>query len=449
MEVQILSPRLGETRKAIFLESNGLLYKPISEDVDKTQISDSDTKPWSGHLFCMFVMFGIASLTPWNMFITATSYFESKFNGSTPAIEENFQNYFQTGAICTDVCISFLTVPLVRYIKIPKLIYFANSVMLSMFVLTAVLAKVDSTLWAKDFFLLTEVCFCMMCGGGAMFISTMWAITSSMNTIYTEAFLIGMTFAGIIASVLNIVTLSIPGIDFVEAGFWYFVTAAVILLVSLVLFSQFHCHHYQESYQEVDAKSPVSPDLESTESKTERTPMFQLIKDTFTQGYCCFSVLYITFIMFPAVLSTLQSTADPSSTWAIRYFLPVVLFLVFNMGDLLGRLFARVVEFPGRRVIPWYTTARLVFVFLMIMCNLQPRSQDVAVWFQDDITPSILVLLFAATSGQILTLCLRYASEIGSSSADKATIGTIMGVHGALGRVLGSLSTYLVFLVIK
>lgn len=445
MEVQILTPRLGDTRKAILQESNG--YKPISISESKTLSSETLTKPWSGHLFCMFVVFGIASLAPWNMFITATAYFESKFNGSTPEIEENYQNYFQTGAICTDVVISFLTVPLVRFIKIPKLVYFSNSVMLGMFVLTAILAKVDSSTWARDFFLLTEVCFCTMCGGGAMFISTMWAITSSMDPIYIDAFLIGMTFAGIMAAGLTIITLSIPGIDFVGAGFWYFVAAAAILLLSLVLFSQFHCHFYQDSNTEVDSGTlPVSS---TTLSKTERTPIHQLIRDTFPQGYSCFFVLYITFVMFPAVLSTMKSTADPESAWASRYFLPVSLFMIFNIGDLIGRLVARVVEFPGRRLIPWYTTARVVFVFLMVMCNLQPRSDSAPVWFKHDVIPSTLVFLFAATSGQILTLCLRYAAEIGTSRADKATIGTIMGVHGAMGRVLGSLSTYIVFLAIR
>ena len=450
MEVQILTPRLGDTRKAMLQEANGYNYKPIGEKNDKTSSSE-DTQPWSGHLFCMFVVFGIASLTPWNMFITATAYFESKFNGSTPAIEENYQNYFQTGAICTDVVISFLTVPLVRFIKMPKLIYFSNCVMLGMFVLTTILAKVDSSSWSADFFLLTEVSFCMMCGGGAMYISTMWAITSSMNPIYIDAFLIGMTFAGIIAAVLTIITLSIPGIDFVEAGFWYFVAAAVILLVALVLFTQFHCHYYQENYSEVDTRITVTPSdsSESTDSTKSRTPICQLIRATFTQGYSCFFVLYVTFIMFPAVLSTLKSTADPESAWSSRYFLPVSLFLFFNLGDLMGRLAARIAEFPGRRLIPWYTTSRVVFVILMVMCNLQPRSDSAPVWFQHDAIPSILVLVFAATSGQILTLCLRYAAEIGASRSDKAMIGTIMGVHGALGRILGSLSTYLVFLILK
>lgn len=427
MDIKILSPRLDERK------SPPESYLAVTEDASPT------TPSWSVSVFLMFVVFGIASLTPWNMFITATAYFESKFAGSSPDIEKNFPNYFQTGAICADVVVSFLTVPLVRYIKMPRLIYLANSVMLATFVLTALLAKVDSTQWSSKFFILTEVSFCTMCGGGAMYISTMWAITSSLDPLYIDAFLIGMTLAGIIASLLNILTLSIPGVDFVGAGFWYFVSAGVILLLAMVLFTQFHCQHYQEDYRSVDTESPSGKVASST---------CQLNRRILPQGYSCFCVLYITFLMFPAVLSNLVSgSGDSQSAWTTKYYKPVSLFLIFNLGDLVGRVSARVVQFPGARLIPWYTTARAVFVLLMVMCNLLPR--DIPVWFKHDAIPTTLVFFFALTSGQVLTLCLRYAARLGTDKAEKATIGTIMAVYGAIGRILGSLSTYLIFMAIR
>lgn len=435
MEVQILSPRLGDSRRAqdCYVEKDG--YKRVSEPAT-----------WSGKIFAMFVVFGIASLTPWNMFITATAYFESKFKGSGQAIEQNFQNYFQTGAICTDVLMSFITVPLVRMVRIPRLVYFALSVMLAMFLLTSFLAHVDSSTWARDFFLLTEVSFCIMCGGGAMFISTMLAITSSLHPLYIDAFLIGLTLAGVIASVLNIITLSIPDIDFVGAGFWYFVGASAILTISIILFGIFHCRHYQDDYTKVRA----SPESDSSESdSTEiRTPFSELVRKTAPHGYSCFFGLYITFVMFPAVLSSLKSSSDNTeSVWANRYFLPVALFLSFNMGDLLGRFVARMSEFPGRCFLPWYTTLRAVFVLLLLMCNLHPRV--IPVWFSYDLIPATLTFFFACAGGQILTLSLRFGAEKGTTTADKATIGTIMGAHGALGRILGSLSTYIIFMIIR
>lgn len=433
MEVKIISPKVSIVRR------NTL--DPEEKSFLPEETCDRASNKWDGRVFAMFLVFGIASLTPWNMFITATNYFEAKFNNSSPGIEENFPNYFQTGAICVDVLVSFSAVPLVQRFSPVKLIYVANTIMLVMFAITSVLAKVDSRTWSLAFFIITEISFCIMCGGGALYISTMWAITSAMNTIYTEAFLIGMSTAGIIASILTIITLSIPGVDFVGAGFWYFVAATVILLLSLLLFSQFHLYYYQQD------RTPESPSPDPSISTSLKSPLMKLVKDTLPQGYACFCVLYFTFIMFPAVLSTLESCGDPDSLWAKRYFLPVSLFLVFNVGDLIGRLVARLVEFPGRALIPWYTTGRVMFVILLLMCNLQPRS--LPVWFSDDIAPSVLVFLFAVTSGQVLTLCLRYAPEVSAERADKLTVGTIMGVHGALGRVLGSLSTYVVFMVLK
>ena len=85
----------------------------------------------------------------------------------------------------------------------------------------------------------------------------------------------------------------------------------------------------------------------------------------------------------------------------------------------------------------------------MLFCNLQPRSDNIPVLFKHDLIPGLLVFLFTVSNGQIIPLSLRYAAEIGQSKADKASIGTIMGAYAALGRVLGSLSTYLVFLLIR
>ena len=452
-----------------------------------------------------------------------TSYFESKFNNSTPDIQQNYQNYFQTGAIITDVLFSFLTVPLARFIEIPRLVYFSNSVMLGMFALTAAFAQVDSSTWAREFFYLTEAIFCVMSASSSIYISSIFAISSSLDPAYIFAFLVGHSLSGIMAAVLSIITLSIPGIDFVGAGFWYFVAAAVILLSSLVMFSRFHCHLNQADHtknqtdhtknqadhtknqtdhtknqadhtknqtdhtknqadhtknqtdhtqnqadhtknQTDHTKNQTDHTKNQTDhtknqtrytlsgpdsSEEEKIPIRRLIKDTLVHGYSCFFTRYITMLLFPAVLSTLKSTANPASPWASRYFLPVSLFLVFNVGDLIGRFAARAVEFPGRRLNPWYTTARVVFVVLAVMCNLQPRSNTAPVWFKHDVIPTILVLLLSVTNGQVFTLCFKYAAEIGASKVDKAAIGTIMSVHAALGRVLGSLSTYIVFLALR
>ena len=390
----------------------------------------------------MFVVFGIASLTPWNMFITAKDYFESKFRGSAYNIEHNFERFFQIGAICTDVIISLITVLLVQCVRIPILIYISNGIMLAGFIATTILAQMDSTSWPTEFFFVTEITFCLIAGSGAMYISAMWGITSAMSTIYTEAFLIGMTLAGILASVLNIITLSIPGVDFIAAGFWYFLSASFILILSLILFTK-----YQMTYYDVPKKEPanLSSELPLEDSKVS-AGMRELTLKSLPFGYSTFCVLFVTFVMFPATLSGLESNTS-SAVWSGKYFLPVSLFLTFNLGDLVGRFVARWRAFPGSKLIPWYTTGRFILVFLLLMCNVQDRAREP--WFQHDAIPTFLVFIFAVTSGQVLTLALRYAPEVTTITTEKATIGTIMAFWGALGRVIGSLSTYIIVMILK
>ena len=349
-----------------------------------------------------------------------------------------------------DVIVSFLTVALVRCVAMPTLIYTANTLMLLMFALTSVIAKIDTTDWpGNTVFLITEVSFCIMCGSGALFINTMWAITSSLDTAYTDAFLIGMTLAGIIASVLNIVTLSIPGIDFVGAGFWYFLTATILLTISLGLFVYFHINIYNHKYAPI--KSGNDSDVPSTPSVSpppKAKSMMALTKEAGTYLYTAFMILFATFVMFPGVLATTESSAiNQDSIWVTKYFKPVSIFLTFNIGDFVGRLLACKWDFPSPTLIPWYSTSRLGFAVLFMMCNLQPRS--LPVWFPNDILFTIFIFLFAMINGQSLTLALRYAPEIGKETADKATIGTLMGFAGAIGRISGSLMTYLVLMIVR
>ena len=52
-------------------------------------------------------------------------------------------------------------------------------------------------------------------------------------------FFTSSSLAGLFASILNIATLSLPGTDSVEAGFWYFLIATIVLTIALGLFAMF------------------------------------------------------------------------------------------------------------------------------------------------------------------------------------------------------------------
>ncbi|KAG7261686.1 hypothetical protein CRUP_023437 [Coryphaenoides rupestris] len=63
-----------------------------------------------------------------------------------------------------------------------------------------------------------------------------------------------------------------------------------------------------------------------------------------------------------------------SGTWE-RYFISVCCFLVFNVFDWLGRTITTWVQWPGKEspVFPALVVSRLVFVPLLMLCNVQGR----------------------------------------------------------------------------
>jgi len=430
-------------------------------------------------LYAVFLTFGIASLTPWNCFITATEYFEHKFNASSSAdIRENFPKYFQICGIVGDVATSLLCMIVVKYIKISTMVYFANVQMLVAFVVTTCLAKVDTDDWPNTYFAVTVTLFAMMCSGGAMYISAMFAMVSTMSSVCTDGFLVGMALAGLFASMLNIGTLSLPGTNSVEAGFWYFLIATIVLTIALGLFTVFQ--RSDMSYERLESEfsntrtaesSPgpesrasdplcetedetVSEDVSdkklvrsSTTGSAISLPMTQLFRAAWQHIFSFFFVLLVTFTIFPGALSMLKSDALPGTAWADKYFIPVSLFLVFNIGDCLGRILVSWVKWPSERFLIYYGLARIVFILLLVMCNLQPRSVDV--WFSGDVWPTVLIFLFALTNGQVISLSMVYAPQCVQNKCDKAAIGTIQAFCSAIGRVTGSFLAFLAIAAIK
>eukprot|EP00730_Choanoeca_flexa_P001033 TRINITY_DN10454_c0_g1_i3.p1 TRINITY_DN10454_c0_g1~~TRINITY_DN10454_c0_g1_i3.p1 ORF type:complete len:167 (+),score=17.49 TRINITY_DN10454_c0_g1_i3:111-611(+) len=75
------------------MSSNGLASDPllsVPEDSDVSHRSHRHTV--DKLLYALFFLEGIGSLFPWNAFITVTSFFDTKFEGTQYA--NNYENYF-------------------------------------------------------------------------------------------------------------------------------------------------------------------------------------------------------------------------------------------------------------------------------------------------------------------------------------------------------------------
>ena len=388
---------------------------------------------------------GFASLLPWNMFITATGYFYNKFVPSqSNLIIKNYESYFQITGIVSNIVPKLFIMMIIRHVRIPTMINVSNLVMLFVFLLTTILAKVNTDSWGCTFFFITLFGFCIMSAKSSIYGASMMAWTSMMHPQLIKSFFLGYGLAGLFASLTSIVTLSIPGSDSNQAGFFYFLIATICLVMSQVLFYVFQRLPYIVSMQQAfDAKSEA--DDISEDQYDNRLSLRQLFGVTYKYNIASFFALFYTLSIFPSILANLKSSENSADgkAWVDTYFIPVVVFLSFNMGDVVGRSATAFIRWPGKQSIMWVSIARVVFIPLLLMCNLQPRSNPM-VWFTSDFWPMLMIFLFGWSNGHILSLAASYAPQDVVGDGNKASIGTIQAVAAALGLVGGSIMVFVI-----
>ncbi|MED6269373.1 hypothetical protein AMECASPLE_035844 [Ameca splendens] len=124
----------------------------------------------------------------------------------------------------------------------------------------------------------------------------------------------------------------------------------------------------------------------------------------------CFTFT-VTIGTFPAITADTQSTLAEGGSWEV-YFIPVSCFLLFNLCDWTGRSLTAVCMWPGRDslVLPVSIVARVLFIPLFMLCNVQPRLH-LPVFFQHDGFFIAFMVLFAFSNGYLASLCMCYGPK--------------------------------------
>ncbi|KAG8512093.1 Equilibrative nucleoside transporter 1 [Galemys pyrenaicus] len=169
---------------------------------------------------------------------------------------------------------------------------------------------------------------------------------------------------------------------------------------------------------------------------TAWVPLFQILVPALS---VCF-IFTITIGLFPAVTAEVKSIAE--GTWG-HYFIPVSCFLIFNVFDWLGRSLTAVFMWPGKDScwLPGLVLARLVFVPLLLLCNVKPRHY-LPVVFEHDAWYIIFMAAFAFSNGYLASLCMCFGPKK-VEPAEAETAGTIMAFFLSLGLALGAVFSFL------
>ncbi|XP_012986814.1 equilibrative nucleoside transporter 1 isoform X2 [Esox lucius] len=378
-----------------------------------------ELKDINNGVWFIFFILGLGTLLPWNFFMTATMYFTSRLRDPSQMeaisvnvtsgewhhrslLEAKFNNVMTLCAMLP--LLAFTCLNSILHQRIPQNFRVMGSlgVILVVFLLTAILVKIEMA--PLPFFTLTMIKIIIINSFGAILQGSLFGMAGLLPTKYTTPIMSGQGLAGTFAAFSMICAIA-SGSEINDAAFGYFITACAVIILAIMSYVALHKLIW------VLALS------------------------------VCFAFT-ITIGTFPAVTVDVKSTIADGGAWEL-YYIPVCCFLLFNLSDWAGRSLTAVCMWPGKdsKLVPILLVARVIFVPLFMLCNVQPRL-NLPVFFKHDAWFIVFMIFFAFSNGYLASLCMCFGPKK-VSPHEAETAGAIMAFFLSLGLALGASLSFL------
>lgn len=447
----------------------------------------------------IFFILGLGTLLPWNFFMTASMYFNKRLsgvntselsNGTVTAKKEYYFNNWMT-LLSQLPLLLFTLLNSILYPRISEKVRIAGSLVfiLILFILTAILVKIPME--EDQFFSLTMATIWFINSFGAVLQGSLFGLVGLLPQKYSAVFMSGQGLAGTFAALAMLFAIASKS-DEETAALGYFITPCVGTLVTLISylllpkleFARYYLNRSRSQNYEIDTSHQLLPketplestelnghangsvpkrnpsgsaiedsdggrqafvSLETADAKETKSSVLEVLKKIWVMAFCVTFVFTVTLSVFPAVTVDVR-TVYPGG-WE-SYFIPVCCFLIFNVMDWTGRTVTSLVQWPPKesRLFPALVISRVVFVPLLMLCNVQER-RFLPVFFSNDAAFAIIMMLFSVSSGYCVCLSMSYAPQL-VAPKDGETAGALMTFFLALGLSLGAAISFLLrFLV--
>ncbi|XP_064600269.1 equilibrative nucleoside transporter 1-like [Liolophura sinensis] len=393
----------------------------------------------------IMLVYGLASLMPWNMFITAKSYFDFKLTTNESSCSEYRQQFLNYLGICSNIpmiLLSFLN--MVCHCgggQSSKRIIWSLLTVVAVFILTVVLAMIDSSDWPGTFFLITMASVVVLNMANGVFQNCVYGLAAILPMKYTNAVVLGTNTSGVFTAVINIIAMwASPSTR--TAAIYYFITAIFVLLVAFDSYFALPLLKYYKYYQRV-----VEMKREETRQTqgTTRPPYLLIFKKIWVQLFSVAFIFFVTLSIFPAIQAQVRRIDFPLSD---DYWVAVFCFLSFNVFAFLGNLMSEWIKFPGPRFLWLPVLIRgLFFIPFFVLSNYRPEVrivENIPMWLANDYVYIVGSVIFAFTSGYYSSLAMMYGPSLveshhaptaGMMMAFALIVGLFLGVNFSLGIV--------------
>jgi len=433
-------------------------------------------------VYWSFFFLGITTILPWNFFITSDSYWTEKFkylnetknssgssNHSQTNLEQIYRSFFALfSQVPLTLCTLYCSV-CKDSIKDRRRIYGALLAMSMIFTLTALFSKVNTDEYQVIFFGITMTSVFVINLFSAFFQSSVFAMAAVFPPRYTQSFCSGGGCSGMLSALAFIIAISVTEDPADYALIFFLLATGVILLAIMCLkFLENNPFYKYNQMIQVDERKQLGIEVENSDIPTENKALtsanvhiklnenkistensqgfFEILGKIRYHFFTAYIVFMITLACFPALLASVKPQESLQGTvWAEKYFNPVACFLVFGLGDFLGRTLIGPFSFPSKDnpvSLLLLAVSRGVFIVLFIYCNASPRHHTEP-FFVDQIYFIAFNFLLAVTNGYFSSLAVKYAPQF-VESQHKEQVGMMMALAITSGLASGAAMSFAV-----
>ncbi|KAJ2163146.1 hypothetical protein GGF46_000075 [Coemansia sp. RSA 552] len=414
--------------------------------------------------YFLFLGMGLATLLPWNLFISASEFFRYQFAGSPHA--QTFQNSFSVTYMVTNLVSNIYAMLTVTKSNPNRRILgglAANTLAYAVGVLMPTMHGMRGS--ASFFVVLLQLATCAAASG--MLTNSLFALVAHFPAGHAEGILSGQAVAGIIATTAQLAAaysvapadesgiqgsnagrVADPADDLIRRTVGYFGFALAVNLGLIAAFWYVNRNPYyqqqsklayqpddsvrtasSETEQLVTVVPPTTPD-ELPPLTSDAAAFWHAFRQVSGYSYVILLDFALTLSLFPSVTALVTSTSGFKLLTEWHFF-------VYNVADFLGRRFAPSIRISGVSSLMSLALARLLLIPAFFACHV-----SFSVWYNGIDSDGVflaLVLVLGSTNGYLSTRSAMIAPGL---SSHPTIAGSIVAISISAGLALGAVLSW-------
>ncbi|XP_060528347.1 equilibrative nucleoside transporter 1 [Cylas formicarius] len=421
------------------LPEDELNFKNLTMDDASLQVHTPPDK--YNLVYITFLIHGIGTLMPWNMFITAMGYFTDHklardyIGFSFP----HLTNFMQILTFCSqvpNVLFNWLNIFVHIGGDLTTRIVWSISINVVVFIITIVLAMVDSSEWPHTFFWTTMVTVVVLNMANGIYQNTIYGMAAKLPPKYTGAVILGNNISGTFVTIVSILSDAMTG-NKRMAAIYYFITALFVLLVGFDTYFALPLNRFYRHY-ELKAKKNEELRKREAERANDHTPYLHIVKKALPQLYNVWFIFFVTLGTFPAIQANVKRV-DTNFFIPDKWYSPITCFLTFNVFAMIGSMMPTWFIWPSAKYLWIPVTLRFLYIPFYLLCNyhLEGLNRALPVLVTNDWVYWIVAITMALTSGYFSSVAMmyvpgtvedRYASTAGMFGGAALITGIFSGI---------------------